>query len=50
MFKIVEENEVNNNVSKPEIQDEDGTIRYYNYINNIPLNASNSELLVNFLE
>ena len=28
---------------------EDGTHRHYNYVNSIPLNASNPDLLVNFL-
>jgi hypothetical protein len=50
MFKIIEEHKLNDNVRKLEIQDEDGTIRHYNYINKLPLNASNPDLLVNFLE
>lgn len=50
MFKIVEEHKASDKVSKRETQDEDGTNRLYHYINNIPVNASNPELLVNFLE
>jgi hypothetical protein len=50
MFKIVEEHKANNNVSQLETIDSNNTIRRYNYINNIPLNASNPDLLVNFLE
>ncbi len=50
MFKMIEEHKVNDNVSKLETQDDEGTNRVYNYINSIPLNASNPDLLVNFLE
>ena len=50
MFEQIEKYKENCQVSELEIQDEDGTIRRYNYINNIPLNASNPDLLVNFLE
>ena len=50
MFEQIEKYKENRQINELEIQDEDGTIRRYNYINNIPLNASNSDLLVNFLE
>ena len=50
MFKIIEKHDANGNVSQLETTDSDGTIRRYNYINNIPVNASNLDLLVNFLE
>ncbi len=50
MFKIIEEHDDHYNVSQLETTDSDGTIRRYNYINNIPVNASNLDLLVNFLE
>jgi hypothetical protein len=50
MFKIIEEYKASGNVRKNETIDSDGTIRRYNYINNIPLNASNPDLFVNFLE
>jgi hypothetical protein len=50
MFEKIEEHKANDNVSQLKTEDEDGTTRVYNYINNIPLNASNPDLLVNFLE
>ncbi len=50
MFKIVEEHKANSDVGRLENKNENGTTQVYNYINNIPLNASNPELLVNFLE
>jgi hypothetical protein len=50
MFEIIEKHNANGNVNKLETIDSDGTHRRYNYINNIPLNASHSDLLVNFLE
>jgi len=50
MFKMVEEHKANDNVSQLETIDSNNTIRRYNYINNIPLNASHPDLLVNFLE
>ncbi len=50
MFEKIEQHKVNGNVRKLETQDKDGTHRCYNYINKVPLNASNPELLVNFLE
>ena len=46
----VEENKENGHLQQLEIQDSDGTSRVYHYVNNIPLNASNPDLLVNFLE
>ena len=50
MFEKIKQNQEKARVREMKIQDEDGTIRRYNYINNIPLNASHPELLVNFLE
>lgn len=50
LFEKIEEHKASKNVIELETQETDGTIRRYNYINNIPLNASNSDLLVNFLE
>lgn len=50
MFKTIEEHKKNNKIIHLETQDEKGTNRVYNYINNLPLNASNPDLLVNFLE
>lgn len=38
------------NLLQLETQDTDGTNRVYHYVNDIPLNASHSELLVNFIE
>jgi len=50
MFEKLEQHKVNGNLRELEIRDKDGTHRHYNYINKIPLNASNPDLLVNFLE
>lgn len=50
LFEKVEESIINGNLYQLEIQDDDNTNRIYHYINNIPLNASNPDLLVNFLE
>jgi hypothetical protein len=50
LFEKIEENMESGNLHRLETQDEDGTNRVYNYINNIPLNASNPDLWVNFLE
>ena len=50
MFEKIEEYRENGHLLSIETQDEDGTHRRYNYVNNIPLNASNPDLLVNFLE
>lgn len=50
LFEKNKENKENSLVREMKVQDEDGTIRRYNYINNIPLNASHPDLLVNFLE
>jgi len=50
MFEQVEKHKENQTVRELETIDSDGTIRRYNYINNIPLNASNPNLFVNFLE
>jgi len=50
LFEKVDSSRVNGNLHRDEIQDEDGTSRVYHYVNNIPLNASNPDLLVNFLE
>ena len=50
LFEKIEESMAKGNLHQLKIQDEDGTIRHYNYINSIPLNASNPDLLVNFLE
>ena len=50
LFEKVDENKENGNLHILEIADVDGTSRIYHHINNIPLNASNPDLLVNFLE
>lgn len=50
LFDKVEEEKAFCRLHQLEIQDIDGTNRIYNYTNNIPLNASNPNLLVNFLE
>jgi len=41
---------LNGDLFKLEIQNIEGTNQVYHYVNNIPLNASNPDLLVNFLE
>lgn len=50
LFEKIEECQKESNLYQLETQDEDGTNRVYNYVNNIALNASNPDLLVNFLE
>ena len=50
LFDKVKDCRENDTLQQVEIVDEDGTKRIYNYINNIALNASNPDLLVNFLE
>lgn len=50
MFDIINKYDELDKVSELEIQDKDGTIRFYSYINNIPLNENNQDLLVNVLE
>jgi hypothetical protein len=50
LFEKVEENKEKGHLHQLKIQDEDGTNQVYHYVNNIPLNASNPDLLVNFLE
>ncbi len=50
LFEKIQENKDNGTLQQFETVDEDGTKRVYNYINNIALNASNPDLLVNFLE
>ena len=50
LFEKVSECMADGNLLQLETQDIDGTNRVYHYVNNIPLNASNPELLVNFIE
>lgn len=50
LFEKIEENIKNDNLYQLEIQNLEGTNQVYHYVNNIPLNASNPDLLVNFLE
>jgi len=50
LFDKVQECYENESWQRFETVGEDGTKRIYNYINNIPLNASHPDLLVNFLE
>lgn len=50
LFRIIEEYKEKGPLSQLETIDSFGTIRRYNYINNIPLNASHPNLFVNFLE
>jgi len=50
MFEKIEEHKENQKVIELKTEDDDGTIRHYNYINHISLNASNPEFWVNFLE
>ena len=48
MFEFIEQNLAK--LKEFEIRDSEGTLRQYRYINNISLNASHPDLLVNFLE
>lgn len=50
LFDKVQEGYKNGTLQQFETLNKDGTKRIYNYINDIPLNASNPDLLVNFLE
>ena len=50
MFELVKQNMENGHGSRLETQEKEGTNRIYHYVNNIPLNASNTDLLVHFLE
>jgi len=50
LFEKIEENMKTDNLYQFEIQNIEGTNQVYHYVNNIPLNASNPDLLVNFLE
>lgn len=50
LFEKVEDEKAFCHLLKDEIQDEDGTNRIDNYVNNIPLKKVNPDLLVNFLE
>lgn len=50
LFDKVKDYRENGTLQPFETVDEDGVKRIYNYINNIALNASNPDLLVNFLE
>lgn len=47
-FDQIKEYKKNQNMRELETIDSDGIIRRYNDINNLPLNASNPDLLVNF--
>ena len=50
MFNVIEQRMATGEGSKFETIDEDGTIRCYRFINQVPLNASHPSLLVNFLD
>jgi hypothetical protein len=50
MVNIIEQRMVAGEGCKGETIDKDGTTRHYRFINQVPLNASNQDLLVNYLE
>lgn len=50
MFNYVDQQELRNEVAKHKYTDEKGTLHEFRFINQVPLNSSNQDLLVNFIE
>ncbi|MEO5369845.1 MAG: transposase [Magnetococcus sp. DMHC-1] len=50
LFEIVEESVKNGTIEEFEEVDNNGIVRRYRFINNVPLNKENSDVCVNFLE
>ncbi|PCJ21362.1 MAG: transposase [Candidatus Cloacimonadota bacterium] len=50
LFHFVDQKVIEGKVSKLEMSDDKNTIHKFRYINNVPINESNSDVLVNFIE